>query len=271
MLDSKLIITLISMIVAVFAVYNSSMGNSISENYWGTPGFKTRADPQVLNPITKQLQSAHPHHTEKDHFVSYPSFQSSLSPRFSNVNYGSNINYRLPEHKNLASPRTPLSTHDMNFNDANNIKENYSSQCGGFKNGTPLDETYAHKNIKKQDNNLPKPNLPPGIEQGINFNRLIFANKKSRQQGQACAIRGDVAIAPLTTSWFKSSYGPSDLRTGAMQVMGGIGNSTANELADLKFKYSGGVDTVSGGVNLSNQFSTQLGGDSTTIVASTFP
>ena len=266
------------MIVAVFAVYNSSMGNSISENYWGTSGFKIRAVPTARNPNTGKVHDAQPHVLEKDHFVSYPSFQSSLSPRFSNVNYGANINYRLPEHKNLASPHTPLSTHDMNFKDYNNIKENYSScssQCGEFKNGTPLDQTYAekeHKNGGQHNNNLPKPNLPNGIEQGLNFDRLmVVTNKKSRQQGQGCPLRGDLRCTPQVTSWFKSSYSPNDLRTGAMQVMGGIDNSTANELAELKFKYSGGVDTISGGVDLSNHFSTQLGGDATTIVATTFP
>ena len=100
---------------------------------------------------------------------------------------------------------------------------------------------------------------------------MVVTNKKSRQQGQGCPLRGDLRCTPQVTSWFKSSYSPNDLRTGAMQVMGGIDNSTANELAELKFKYSGGVDTISGGVDLSNHFSTQLGGDATTIVATTFP
>ena len=284
MIDSKLLITLISMIVAVFAVYNSSIGNSVSENFWGGPGFTTVGVPQVHDKKTGKTHDVHPHQVTSDHFVSYPSFQANLEPRFSNINYGANINYKLPSHKNLAVPSTPLSSHDM---DIANIKENYSGcsscenctgSCGTFKNGTPLDETYVtktkfigNKNSPDANNDLPKPDVLKGIEQYYSGDRLIYSNKRPKQQQHGCPIRGDLAIVKDSRSWFQSSYGPSDLRTGAMQVMGGVDNGTANELAELKFKHSGGVDTISGGVNLANSIGTTLGGDSTTIIATSFP
>ena len=79
-----------------------------------------------------------------------------------------------------------------------------------------------------------------GVVQPIVYDRLIFANKRSRLQAQGDPIRGDIPIVPIHDSWFRVSVSPNiDLREGAMNVIAGADNSTANELRALRSEYSG--------------------------------
>lgn len=52
-------------------------------------------------------------------------FQSSLSPRFSNVNYGANIRYNLPTYDNMAVPNNPITYDYDDFKKP--VKENFQA------------------------------------------------------------------------------------------------------------------------------------------------
>ena len=77
----------------------------------------------------------------KGSFVQTPTFQSMLAPRFSNVQYGANIKYNMPDRKNLAVPCNALGYGDManeGYQHQPKIQqvENYnggcsSGDCGG--------------------------------------------------------------------------------------------------------------------------------------------
>jgi len=87
-----------------------------------------------------------------------------------------------------------------------------------------------------------------GEIQPIIYDRYVYAPKKSRLFQHGDPIRGDLAIAPLTGSWFIPSATPTlDLREGAVNVMSGQFNETANSLAELKYRLSGGAYSISAG------------------------
>ena len=78
------------------------------------------------------------------------------------------------------------------------------------------------------------------MTQILNYDRLIFANQKSRLYGRGDPIRGDLPIVPINDGWFRPSVQANiDLRQGAMNVIGGSDNSTANALRALQAEWSG--------------------------------
>ena len=71
------------------------------------------------------------------------------------------------------------------------------------------------------------------------YDRLIFANQKSRLAGLGDPIRGDLPIAPINDGWFRPSVAPNiDLRQGAIHVIAGNDNATGNSLRDLQLEHS---------------------------------
>jgi len=151
MLSTKFLFTLIGIIVAIFALCNMDFSQPVVEG-WGwtmtpmtpitrvqftSPDGASTAGPNYFDP------SADPNAYSKGSFVSTPQFQSMLSPRFSNLNYGADIKYNLPDKKNLAVPCHPLSYGDMaseNYSKPRprQMKENYggnaascAGDCGG--------------------------------------------------------------------------------------------------------------------------------------------
>lgn len=97
-------------------------------------------------------------------------------------------------------------------------------------------------------------------QQPIIYDRYIVSNRTSRLRAQADKIRGDIPITPNQTSWFQVSVKPNiDLEAGAMNIMGGVNNETANKLAELIYTSSGNTTTAIGGVNMSTQLSSRLG------------
>ena len=79
-------------------------------------------------------------------------------------------------------------------------------------------------------------------------------NRNSRIRSQGDMIRGDLPIVPCNTGWFQVSAHPVlDLQEGAMNVMGGVNNDTATELATLIATTTAGTDTTIGGVDLTQQ------------------
>jgi hypothetical protein len=148
-------------------------------------------------------------------FIQTPSFQSMLSPRFSNVQYGSNIRAgQMPPYEMLGVPKNPLG-------------DAAPTETGGLLN--------ANGELK----------------QPIVYDRYIYANRQSRLRAQGDPIRGDLPIMPISGNWFVPSAHPNiDLQAGALNVMAGVTNETNNKLANLIHASSG--ETAIGGVDMSS-------------------
>lgn len=150
MFDGRFICTLTALIIAVVAIcnFNPSKGEPVVENLAMLPSFVRR--PEVLarhKGNTSVLQdtyneklwnnspglatnlSSAPGIASPEFFQTPGTFQSNLSPRFANTQFGSQIRYNAPAFKNMGVPKTPLGY-------ANMAKENYTENygcgsCGG--------------------------------------------------------------------------------------------------------------------------------------------
>ena len=301
MLDSKFFFTLIGLVVAVFAICNTNMQPAISEG-WGN--FKTKVIrgtcdkqkckdvnnnyPTMLkqNEMLEQTQMS-----KQTNFISRPNFQSSLSPRFSNLNYGAQIKYNMPNCKNLGVPNNPLGdSADMVYNDYEESRENFGcsskGNCGGnyeSKRGcgsgsgrrtSMTDQSNISENnnyisamneVYSSDKTYPvldgimavgdmtTINSSGDVSQPVMYDRYVFANAKSRLRQHGCPFRGDLAIVPCGKDWFSVHPTPSlDLMGGAMGVMGGVENESSRALGELLHETSGGAYTTHGGVDMKN-------------------
>jgi hypothetical protein len=110
------------------------------------------------------------------------------------------------------------------------------------------------------------------VNQAVVYDRIIYANRNSRLRSLGDPIRGDIPIVPCSGGWFRPSVNPNiDLQQGAMNVIAGVNNDTAKDLANLINISSGGTTTAIGGVDLSNQFSTSTCAGSGDIIVSAYP
>jgi len=238
-------------------------------------------------------------------FYQTPAFESYLSPRTYGGDYGSNITYNLPARENLAVPENPLTFGNM-------AKENYSKEnfscstsCGnkspptcGFGSSIPpynvseptllsSSESLSSGQGPSLISALPV-SLPMGTMESTSgsplgsggdhvepviLTRTVFAQKKSRTQGQGDPIRGDLAIVPHSTGWFQSSINNplQDLQQGALFAMAGQNMQNSKDMAALI--NLGTINTPIAGVNLSNSEltsmgATALGGD---LITTAFP
>ena len=88
----------------------------------------------------------------------------------------------------------------------------------------------------------------------VNSERLIFSLQKNRLQGLGDPIRGDLPIIPCNPNsnpnsnvWFRPAAQPqSMLNGGAMNVLGGTGNTTAQQLSQLMSNAGGGFNNTYG-------------------------
>lgn len=130
MLSGKFLFTLVGIVLAIFAVCNFDFGGQpIIENWMGMGAQTVTAMPVAVgaNGVPTAFSgnyfdsgNVNMSMRGSGKFVSVPSYQAVLSPRFSNVQYGANIRYNTPDRKNLATPCDPLTFGDM-------AKENYSA------------------------------------------------------------------------------------------------------------------------------------------------
>jgi len=299
MLDSKFLFTLVGLIVAVMAICKTNFNTSIKENFWGNSGTPFQPLAQAIQTNGKGKTWAVKDNTQamlaSGKFISYPSFQSNLSPRFSSTGYGPYINYDAPAYKNQAVPYDPKGYGDM-------VKENYScSSCdtncstgncetsgnptglpgSGVAAPPPVDYINAANNMYEQHGEEAMSTLPMssmetvGIdgnsEQVLNLSRYTFGMQKSRLAAQGCWLRGDLPIANCPTGWFSPAVNPAvDLKTGYLNVAGGNYNETANSLAELQYAVSGGVKKISSGVDLGNEFASTLSAGQTDVNVTAF-
>lgn len=299
MVLDKSVITLVGLVAAVFAVCSIKPKES-KENFLGNlPSMQTKVWRSVGNQkgdfysIPGQYQA-----------MLSPRMNGQ-------IDFGANIRYNVPSEKHMASPRNPVplaTAMDMsNMVNESYERENYdcgscsTSAAGCKKSGLPLDfkqrqhgvnvpAGYAAGNFNDvtqkvyEDSSHPAAEsmLPVGTMTTINalgetvqpivYDRFVYANRNSRLRGQGDMIRGDLAIVPHAPEWFRPSVHPSiDLQEGAMNVMGGIGNSTSQDLAQLITSSSAGTATTIGGINTTNMFQTHLGSGLNDVAVSAFP
>lgn len=205
-------------------------------------------------------------------YMTPPNFQNVLSPRLSNQGYGAYINYNLPDDKNLAVPTSPLGLSNM-------VSEGFCSNggCGSVQScrpgGVPSNKQSMDSDVQFNPSyvnaqssldysgdivdELPLQDMTVMSANGESGNvviadRFMFANQKSRLAGLGCTLRGDLPCKPDNLSWFQVSATPHiDLRQGALAVMGGINNDTAQSTYALSLLSSGGYNNTQAGVNLS--------------------
>lgn len=287
MLDSKILITLAGLLASAYAINSiQSKKNDVKENFGMLPSFQVKVDREVApnraaaqkGEFTSIQNNYRAILNPQNAFYTVPgSFQAQLAPRMFGGDYGANITYNLPSRDNLAVPNSPLDF----ANSVSDVKENFtpdSCNKGGeslsYHGGAPLmAPDYANGNFKEVRDKLyegPKTlkashaNLPVGDmtslnslgqdDQPIVYDRYMFANRNSRLRSQGDLIRGDLPIAPINNGWFNVNVQPNiDLQQGAMNVLAGVNNETAQQLADLIYTTSGNSQTAIAGMNLKNE------------------
>lgn len=148
MLSKKFLFALIGIILAFFALCNMNFGQPVVEGFWSNQ-YGTKMVPSVRLP-NGQVTAAGGNYLDVNaltstKFVSVPSYQAMLSPRFSNLNYGADIKYSMPDRDKMAVPCNPLTYGDMaqeNFTPSPQgtvvgSKENYGgcASCGSSCSG----------------------------------------------------------------------------------------------------------------------------------------
>jgi len=210
MLSGKFLFTLIGIILAIFAICNIDFsGQPIIENWMGMGSQTVTAIPTAVtsNGTTTAFGGNYfdPGSLKgSGKFVSVPSYQSILSPRFSNVQYGANIRYNMPDRDNLATPRTPLTFGNMSKENYT-VQENYNSgsaqssqTCGkaGYGLGHKVSGSYE---------------LPVGYTNG---NKADMYNK----------LTHDGNHAPVVSQPCADNTHSSSLPVGTMTTMDALGN-----------------------------------------------
>jgi hypothetical protein len=268
MLDSKFFFTLVGLIIAVFAVCNTSFTPVINESF--LPSRTVRVEREVYPEGLGNCRTGYGVPTNYQamsgdlKYVSRPNFQSSLSPRFSSTNYGANIKYNMPSYENQAVPCNPTGDMATEGYSSQKNRENYCRDgnckdgCGGGctvakcgKGGANYSGDNVSENPKyvADMNNayhVPNDMLPVGdmsqvvgadgsVQNQFNYDRYIYATQKSNLAAQGDFIRGDLPIMPHPKcGWFNVSVTPHiDLQKGALNVMGGVDNASSRELAAL--------------------------------------
>lgn len=275
-------------VIIVGVIFFLNKRKKSKENFGMLPSFQWKVNPELAD--SRQA-------VERGQFYSIPgTYQSLIAPRMAGmVDYGSYINYRLPDSKNLAIPNDPLEYGNVcNKPVKENFRENFNtdpSACGNGNNNMPMNMSQQLSDSQQNNSNNPYPEisdmLPVGdmttidasgnVSQPVIYDRYMYANRNSRLRGQGDMIRGDLAIAPCYGSfaggpWFNVSVQPNvDLQQGAMNVLAGENNENTRSLAQLINTYSGGAETTIAGVNMSNQFNTDLSAAQRDITVTAYP
>lgn len=207
---------------------------------------------------------------------SYPTYQvpgtqqSYLSPRQCSTGLGSFVKYNMPsENYQALRANDPLMMKDSYCNPmnlANMVEPVKTSE--GFNYGLEGSASNSYNNLVESNNrvsdnsvtnSLPITSMSASVgnnDQVVNYNRLIFALQRSRLNGLGDPIRGDIPVAPCLPSdnpqsnvWFRPAAGNApniNLRAGAMQVMGGNNQVSAQQTAELMSRASQFQNTFGG-------------------------
>lgn len=193
-------------------------------------------------------------------------YQPYLSPRFNSEGYKSFVKYNLPEEKYLGTrANDPLMMADRV--ERPHLREGFEQEAS-FKGNVPYEYGEIYQKQKEQGdevaNKLPVPTMAGGVTAQenpniyTNYDRFIFALQRNRLQGQGDPIRGDIPCVPCNPSsdvnsniWFRPSVNvATNLRTGAINVIAGVGNVTSQQTAEVQMRSLGGAKDTFGGVAL---------------------
>lgn len=251
-MNSNSIMNLVIALGAVFLL-KKAMSSDIIEGFGTLPAFTWKVE---------RVAEEGP-----DNFYTVPgNYQSSIAPRMSGgVNYGAYIRYNMPDKKYLAAdPNDPLSLGNMVY-EPKIVQENFehSKQKEGCQ---PLGGVDVSNSLPVQPmGGMVVNDLGQEVQQPVIYDRLVFANQKSRLREGADPIRGDLPIAPVRNEWFRPNVHPNiDLNSGALAVIGGLDLDTSKQLLDLQNAASGGLLDVGSGINYSVQnsmYNTNAGAD----------
>lgn len=99
-------ITILIVIAAIllFIASRYSTYYTITEKFWTNPSRTWKVEKLFKYPNSQD-------------FFSSPNFQATLSPRFSNVNYGPNLRNQFPNYNRLGVPQDPLNENQPNVYD----------------------------------------------------------------------------------------------------------------------------------------------------------
>jgi hypothetical protein len=180
-------------------------------------------------------------------------YQPYLSPRMNSAGLNSYVRYQLPDEKYQANkPNDPFTVAE--YFDKPNVKENFQNVGNKI-----VDSTKVEGNGLPVSGDMKNVGAVAGQAKDgfyVNTERLIFSTAKNRLRGQGDPIRGDLPVIPCNPEanpnsnvWFRPSANPqSMLNGGAMNVLGGTGNTTAMQLAQLMSNSNGGQNTTYGGL-----------------------
>lgn len=214
MTDNKVLFwTIIGCCVAA-TVWNNA--NQIKECFGMLP-------PQVVR--IEKVHGAPNTPLKGDMFMIPGQYQAMVQPRQAGmVDYGPNLRYNMPDKSMRADSMGSLGPQQ--------VKESFC--CG-----TPV-EGYAGEKAPVPSDSLAVPapvaaNELGELTQPIVYDRFIAANKKSALVEGADFIRGDLPIIPISKGWFAPSANPqTDLRQGALSMIGGANNQTSKDLEALQ-------------------------------------
>ena len=191
-------------------------------------------------------------------------YEPYLSPRMNSAGLNSYVKYQLPDEKYQANkPNDPFTVAE--YFDKPNIKENYQNVGNKI-----IDSTKVEGNQLPETKDMKNVGATGGQSKDgfyVNTERLIFSTAKNRLRGQGDPIRGDLPVIPCNPEanpnsnvWFRPSANPqSMLNGGAMNVLGGTGNTTAMQLAQLMSNANGGQNTTYGGLAFSPPGTSMVG------------
>lgn len=93
---NQVVLTTVLIALIGAAVYMASTcGDEMKEGFWMLPSRQVKVEKMFKDPTTQD-------------FFQVPNFQGILSPRFSNVNYGSNLRTKFPNYNRMGVPQDPL-------------------------------------------------------------------------------------------------------------------------------------------------------------------
>jgi hypothetical protein len=265
MLDSKFFFTLVGLLVAVVAIYNADIPYNTNEGF--LPPMIVKASRVGNNKsLTGVLQTSSymkpssysrilSNDMDDEQFLSQQQKLQSFrgTPNAYTNSYVSEpvINYYSPgTHTRMGALKNPINFAEMAINNFGEEVVVKQVKCvTPYSDLNMSDIAVADMTTINQDGEA---------EKVIIYDRAIYANQRSKTRGLGCMLRGDLPITPCDhNGWFTPSLGISDLRQGAMEVMGGKTNETSNQLAEIQWASSLGTMPAASGVPVDAQMRSQ--------------
>jgi hypothetical protein len=292
MFDSKFYTTLVSLAVAVIVIcnLNPNKKQEIEEGFLTGASLtqKVMTDTHVLPKGDKANDLSFTNSIKNGGIIKdFGHQQALLSPRAADLQTGALLNHHMAgqgcnyqSHCGSNSLTSQENFTDMvreNFGEP--IKEDYCANCNSqgcacrekvepYMAGNVMKPDYAfgdYNQVVGEDrypdvsNDLPVSGMDSINALGeqvqvVQTNRLVHANRNSRLRSLGDPIRGDLAITPCQSDWFRPSVQPNiDLQQGALSVMAGYHNEQGKSLAALINSTTKGTDSTMQGINMATQ------------------